>query len=163
MTRFTVFIILLLALSVSAFAQARKPMSQRLSVASRDFTVTAYGAIGDGQVATDCSITVASNHVICTANHFQSGDVGKVFALYGAGQLRSNAYASYRQPLAGTIIGIVSATEATVSVNAQADVTNSERFVWGTNNTAAIRNAIYQLSRKLAEVVTAQRSNGLFR
>ena len=85
-----------LFLSFSAFAQTRKPQPQRLSVVSRDFTITSYGAIGDGQVATDCSMTNGSAVLTCTTGRFAASDVGKVIAVYGAGMLRNG----YRQPLA---------------------------------------------------------------
>lgn len=128
----------LLTLTVNAFAQARKAQPQRLSIASRDFTITNFGAVGDGQALTNCSILTGSDHVICQTGKFIASDVGKVFALYGAGLLRNG----YPQPLAGTIAGYVSPNEAVLSVVAVRDVTNSERFVWGTNNTAAIQAAV---------------------
>ena len=82
------FTILFSLLSVSAFAQApaRQVGKPRLSVASRNFDVTNYGAVGDAQVATDCSITAGNNHLICTAVHFNTTDVGKAIAVYDAGQ-----------------------------------------------------------------------------
>lgn len=132
-------ITLLIAFNLSAFAQspARKEAA-RLSVASRDFTVTNFGAIGDGQVATDCSMTSGAATLTCTASHFFAEDVGKVIAVYGAGMLRNG----FRQPLAATIIAYSSGTSVTLSVSAQTDVTNSERTVWGTNNTIAIQAAV---------------------
>ncbi len=130
--------ILLLALAIPTLAQTRKPMTPRLSVASRNFDVTAYGAVGDGQVALDCSMTNGAAVLTCTASHFFAEDVGKVIAVYGAGMLRNG----FRQPLAATITAYNSGTSVTLSANAQADVTNSERTVWGTNNTAAIQAAV---------------------
>ena len=135
-----VFVFTLCAFTLPAFAQspARKAPQQRLSVASRDFTITSYGAIGDAQVATDCSMTNGSAVLTCTIGRFAASDVGKVIAVYGAGMLRNG----YRQPLATTISAFTSANQVTLAAPAQADVTNSERTVWGTNNTAAIQAAV---------------------
>lgn len=129
---------LFLFLSSPAFAQVRKAPQPRLSVASRDFTITSYGAIGDAQVATDCSMTNGSAVLACTTGRFAASDVGKVIAVYGAGMLRNG----FRQPLATTISAFTSANAVTLAAPAQADVTNSERTVWGTNNTAAIQAAV---------------------
>jgi hypothetical protein len=132
------FSILFLVLSFPAFAQARKAQSQRLTVVSRDFTITNFGAVGDGQVATDCSMANGSPVLTCGGSRFVAEDVGKVVAVYGAGILRNG----YRQPLAATITTYLSASQITLSANAQADVINSERVLWGTNNTAAIQAAV---------------------
>lgn len=135
---FLLILVVLTSTSVSAYGQARKPIVPRLSIASRDFTVTNYGAVGDGQVLTNCSILNGSDHVICATGKFVAGDVGKVFALYGAGRTVNG----FQIPLAGSIVAVISAYEAQLSVSAQAAVTNSERFVWGTNDTVALQNAV---------------------
>ena len=127
---------------IFAQAPARKAPQPRLSIASRDFTVTNYGAVGDGQVATDCSITTGSTHLVCTTGKFAASDVGKVIAVYDAGQQGSpTPNPALIIPLAGTITQYVSPSEVVLSAPAQHNVTNSERTVWGTDNTAAIQAA----------------------
>lgn len=130
--------ILLVLCSFPAFAQSRKALQPRLSVVSRDFTITNFGAVGDAQALTNCSIASGADRVICGTGKFVAADVGKVFALYGAGTLRG----IYQQPLYGSIVAVISAYEVQVSASASITVTNSERFVWGTNNTTAIQSAV---------------------
>lgn len=150
MKKLLLVLFLLLALSVSVFTQTRKAQPERLSVVSRDFTVTNYGAIGDGQVATDCSMVNGSATLTCAASRFYGEDVGKAIAVYGAGMLRNG----YRQPLAAIITAYNSGASVTLSANAQADVVNSERVVWGTNSTAAIQAAVNAAADAGGGVVT---------
>ncbi len=132
---------LLFIFSISAVAQARRPVTpSRLSIASRDFNVNTYGAVGDAQVLTDCSMAVGSPVLTCNTGKFLASDVGKAIAVYDAGNLAGFPVA-YRQPLATTILGYTSAFSVVLSVNAQADVLSSERTVWGTNNTVAFQSA----------------------
>lgn len=67
----------------------------------------------------------------------------------------------------GHIVKICSQAVAALTNNVTSGGTTDQITDWTivdyATDAAAIRNAIYQLSRKLAEVVTAQRSNGLFR
>src|SRR6266581_7175680 len=64
---------------------------------SRSITISAkrMGALGDGQVATDCTMHAGSNRLICQSHHFNPADSGKVIAVYGAGPSTGN----FIQPL----------------------------------------------------------------
>src|SRR3989442_5541428 len=104
--------------------------------------VREFGAKGDGQVATDCSITLGSNTLTCTTNHFDSGCAGKVIAVYDAGPTQNG----YRQPLSSTILAFVSATHITLADSASATANPSSRVVWGTNNDAALQATVDALS-----------------
>lgn len=100
--------------------------------------VVAYGAVGDGQVATDCSMTAGSAVVSCATGHFTANDVGKVIGVYGAGATVSG----FTKPLPATISSYTDAQHITLGSNAVNNVTNSSRVVWGTNNTVTIQNAV---------------------
>jgi hypothetical protein len=103
-------------------------------------TVTSapYNAVGDGQVAVDCSITASSAVLSCARAHFASGDVGKVIAVYDAGPTTN----TFLQPLSTTIIGFTDSQHVTLTASATTSASPSSRVVWGTDNTAAIQSAI---------------------
>lgn len=108
-----------------------------------------FNAVGDGKVATDCSITAVTAALTCTTSHFAATDVGKVIAVYGAGPTT----ATFLQPLSTTIAAYVSATAVTLTDNATTTVSNSERVVWGTNNTTAIQAAVDAAADNLSGTV----------
>jgi hypothetical protein len=70
-----------------------------------------HGAIGDGQVATDCYMTSGSPLLSCESSHFVASDVGKKIAVYGSGP----TVKGYIQPLASSISSVVSATQVTLA------------------------------------------------
>ena len=80
-----------------------------------------YGAIGDGQVATDCYMTSGSAVLTCESNHFVVGDVGKKIAVYGSGPTASGNI----QPCSGNITVFTSATQVTTSCTAGNSTTHA--------------------------------------
>src|SRR5262245_13571671 len=101
-----------------------------------------YRARGDGQVATDCSMTSGSAELTCATNHFVARDAGKVIAVYGAGPMTGGLV----QPLSTTIAAYVDAKHVTLAAKGATSVINSERVVWGTNDTASIQAAVDALA-----------------
>lgn len=90
------------------------------------------------------------------------------FQLYSADWNGAGTAAAHYRNEEGHIIKMCSQAVAALTNNVTSGGTNNQIDTWSdltvyANDAAAIRNAIYQLSRKLAEVVTAQRANGLFR
>ena len=70
-------------------------------LASEQFVnVLSQGAVGDGQAATDCSMTGGSTVLSCVGPHFTSANVGQVIAVYGAGATVNG----FVEPLASTIL-----------------------------------------------------------
>jgi hypothetical protein len=100
--------------------------------------VRAFGAMGDGQVATDCSMRSGTAVLTCATQHFSRSDVGKVIAVYGAG----STIRGFIQPLATIILSYQSPEIVVLKAAASTTVTNSERVVWGTDCTAAIQSAV---------------------
>lgn len=80
-----------------------------------------YGAVGDGQVATDCYMTSGSVVLTCETSHFVVGDVGKVIAVYGSGPTVSG----HIQPLASSIQSFQSATQVTLANAAENPTTHT--------------------------------------
>jgi hypothetical protein len=97
-----------------------------------------YGAMPDGAVRTDCSITSRSDVLACTAGTFAPTDVGKVIAIYGAGPLTGG----YRQPFTTTIASRQSPTEVILAGNASTTANPSPRVVYGHDNTAILQRII---------------------
>lgn len=113
------------------------------------FDIRNYGAkvdgqaLGDGygawsQSQSDCSMTSGSAVLSCATSHFASTDVGKAIAVYGAGPTKNG----YVQPLSTMIASYSSGTSVTLAATASNMVNNSERVVWGTDDTVAIQAAI---------------------
>lgn len=100
------------------------------------FDVRAYGALGNGQVATDGTTTSGSNVLVCkTSAPFQPSDVGKSIQIKGA--LSSNA-----TTLVTTITGYVSPSKVTLGANATATLSGTGLVLWASDDTAAIQRAI---------------------
>lgn len=90
------------------------------------------------------------------------------FQLYSADWNGAGTAAAHFRNEEGHVVKICSQAVAALTNNVSSGGTNDQVDNWTdlatyATDAAAIRNAIFQLSRKLAEVVTAQRTNGLFR
>lgn len=70
-----------------------------------------YGAVADGQVATDCYMTAGSAVLTCETAHFAPADVGKKIVAYGNGPSANGYY----QPLSSSIVGYTSSTQITLN------------------------------------------------
>lgn len=101
-----------------------------------------YGAIGDGQVATDCSIRSSQAVVTCSTSHFVAGDVGRSVGMWGAGPTVFKSPSKYITTLTTTIASYQSATQITLADNATNTANPSTHLVWGTNNYTALNTAI---------------------
>lgn len=105
------------------------------------------GAVGDGKVATDCSIAAGSSTLTCRSSQFTPADAGKVIAVYEAGRaFFPNTPRAMVQPLSTTIATVVSPTAVTLAAAATTAVTNSPRVVWGTDDTQALQLAVHRLA-----------------
>lgn len=105
------------------------------------------GAVGDGKVATDCSIAAGSSTLTCRSNQFTPADAGKVIAVYEAGRVFfPNTPRAMVQPLSTTIASVVSPTEVTLAAPATTSVMASQRVVWGTDDTQALQLAVHRLA-----------------
>ena len=108
--------------------------------------VRAFGAVPDGQYATNCSIASGSAVLTCpagsgtTANPpFAATDVGKTLLVYAAGP--AGCGVSGFCPLLTTIVSYQSTTRVTL-VSSAANTPTNPYVIWGTDNTAAIQAAI---------------------
>jgi hypothetical protein len=103
-------------------------------------TVTSapYNALGDGQVAVDCSMTASSAVLSCASAHFASGDVGKAIGVYDTGPTTNG----FLQPLSTTIASFSDSQHVTLTASATTTASPSSRVIWGTDNTAAIQSAV---------------------
>jgi hypothetical protein len=107
-----------------------------VNVGSWVFDVRVYGAIGDGQVATDGAITSGQNILTCaTLKPFTPADVGKAVMVKGA--LTSGA-----TTLVTTITGYTSPSTVTLGANATNTIASGGLVMWATDDTAAIQKAI---------------------
>jgi pectate lyase-like protein len=106
--------------------------------ALQSFSVQSYGAVGNGQVATDCSMLAGSANLTCGSAHFTSSDAGSVIGVYGAGPTTNG----YVQPLSTTIVRVIGSNSATLSAIAGNSVSPSPRTVWGTDDTANLQRAV---------------------
>lgn len=96
--------------------------------------VLLFGAKPDGIIVRDASIGGGSNVVHSPSGLFKTTDVGKVFVFPGAGV--------GAVPLVGSITGVISATDARLSVTASTPVAANGTFAWGTDNAAAYQAGI---------------------
>jgi hypothetical protein len=101
---------------VDNFVPRRYQAQSKLDVDVRD-----YGAVGDGQVATDCYMTSGSAVLNCETSHFVVGDVGKVIAVYGSGP----TVRGHIQPLASKIRSFQSGTQVTLANTAGNSTTHA--------------------------------------
>lgn len=101
-----------------------------------------FGARGDCIESTSTSTTASSAVVVCAG--LTSADVGKVFAVEGAGTAGAT--------LVGTILG-VSGSNVTLNVTASAN-TASKPARWGTNDADAIQRMFNYLQAQLVAQLT---------
>jgi hypothetical protein len=93
-----------------------------------------FGAVGDGQVALDCSMTSGSRSLRCTTAHFSAAkDTGKVIAVYDAGPTNNG----FIQPLT-TRISSASSDGKTVILAAAATNTTRTSVITNCTNTTPI-------------------------
>jgi hypothetical protein len=105
---------------------------------TRSIDVRAFGVVGDGQVAIDCSMAAGSAILTCTGDHFRNSDMGKVIAAYAVGPTIN----TFVQPLATTILSYRNPKQVVLNAKALATVLTSERVVWGTDDTGVIQAAV---------------------
>jgi hypothetical protein len=102
------------------------------------FSITAYGAVGDGQVVTDGAMSSSSNTTTLTCSvsaPFKSTDVGKaIMVKYALTALTGST-------LVGTITGYTSSSVVTVSTACTSTVSNAT-VMWATDDTSAIQSAV---------------------
>ena len=99
------------------------------------FDVTTYGAVGDGQVATDGAITAGTNELnLPTSTPFVSTDVGKSIMVKGAG-------ATGPTTLVGVISGFTDAANVLLDVVAATTITDA-LVMWATDDTSAFQSAV---------------------
>lgn len=99
------------------------------------FDVRAFGALGDGQVATDGAITSATKALACTTSKpFTAADVGKAVMIRGAGATGVTTHVT-------TITAFTDSGHVTVASNAGTTVSGA-LVMWATDDTAAVQAAI---------------------
>lgn len=104
---------------------------------SRTFHPEAYGALGNGRMISDGSITTGTATFTSTAQaSFTTGDVGKYILVAGAGD------ATGTRTLVTTISAWLSPTQVTLATNALATVSSGGYAVYGNDDTAAINSAV---------------------
>lgn len=124
------------------------------------FDVRAYGAVGDGQAASDAAITSGQNILTCgTSKPFTQADVGKVVMV-------KDALTSGATTLVTTITGYTSPSTVTLGANATTTIASGGLVMWATDDTAAIQNTInaaftYGQTKGMA-IVWIPPANGLF-
>jgi Pectate lyase superfamily protein len=91
-----------------------------------------YGATGNLQQRSGCSISSGSTSLTCSGSSFTAGDVGKPIYVQGAGPSGGS--------LSDTIAGYTSSAQVTLSASASTSVTSSSIF-WATDDTTALQNA----------------------
>lgn len=91
-----------------------------------------FGAKGDAQMVSGCSITAGSPTLTCTSTPFAISDVGKTIYVQGAGASGAS--------LASTILSYNSKSSVALENNAATTVTRSNIF-WATDDTTALQNA----------------------
>ena len=108
----------------------------------RTISAQQTGALGDGQLATDCTVHAGSNHLICRSPHFSPGDSGKVIAVYGAGKSLSG----FIQPLSSKIVSYICPNEVVLALAASNTQEDSERTVWGTDDSTSAQRCVDALA-----------------
>jgi hypothetical protein len=99
------------------------------------FDVRAYGAVGDGQYATDGAITSGTKALACTTSTpFTAADVGKAITILGAGASGVTTHVT-------TIATFVDSGHVTLTANAGATA-SAALVMWATDDTAAVQAAI---------------------
>jgi hypothetical protein len=99
------------------------------------FNILDFGAVGDGKVVIDGSMTSGQPTLTCsTSSPFVIGDVGKSIMIKGASTVAQSS-------LIGTISGYINSSTVTISINASTDINNAV-VMFGTDDTTEIQAAI---------------------
>ena len=114
------------------------------------FNVKNYGAKGDARIVQDGSATLNSPIIHSATIAFTQADVGKSIFIAEFGTV---TVANSPGSPAPTIISVQSATQATLSVNANQTNTGTLTFVLGTDDTAAFAAAFSALFALLGGVL----------
>ncbi|MBV9266739.1 MAG: hypothetical protein JO061_11275 [Acidobacteriaceae bacterium] len=107
------------------------------------FDVQAFGALGDGQVTSDGTVTaasaVSSATISTTANHFQAGDIGKSVVCIACAQDGNGNTVN----LIGSITAETpnSITLGSLTQNRTVAIAGTAQIFWGTLDYSAIQNA----------------------
>ena len=131
--------------TTSPSTQYQEVIAHWASITVTTVDAAAFGAKGDGAIATDCAIAAASTTLTCATPHFSPDDAGKVVSIERAG--RAWPGADIVQPLATSIRVVVSPTTITLARQADSAAEPSPRVVWGTDDTSALQRAVDALSR----------------
>lgn len=124
------------------------------------FNILDYGAVGDGKMVRDGSISSGSNVLNCaTSNPFTAGDVGKSIMIKGASTLQQTT-------LVTTITGFNSSSQVTIGSNAATSISNA-LVMFGTDDTTEIQAAMdaavaYALAHSGNAVVMVPPAPGAF-
>jgi len=108
-----------------------------------DPTASPYNALGDGVEVTDGSMTASSTTFTSATAAFTSADAGKRILIDGAGAATDFGViggTAARKPLVTTISSVTNSTTIVLGSAPQATGTGV-RFVYGTDDTAAIQSA----------------------
>lgn len=120
----------------SATSPAASTWASAVNVGGWVFDVRAYGAVGDGQAATDGAITTGQNVLTCaTSKPFSPADVNKAIMVKGG--LSSGA-----TTLITTITGYISPSAVTLGANATNTLSGAGLVMWATDDTVAIQKTI---------------------
>ena len=120
----------------AATSPAASAWSSAVNVGGWVFDVRAYGAVGDGQAATDGAITSGQNILTCgTSRPFAPGDVGKAVMV-------KDALTSGATTLVTTITGYTSPSTVTLGANATTTISSGGMVMWATDDTVAVQKAI---------------------
>lgn len=98
------------------------------------FSAVKHGAVGDGQMAINGSITTGTKDLVCPSGPFQLLDVTKHIMIKGSGALGVTTQLA-------TIDQFIDDTHVKISVNATTTVTGA-LVMWGSDDTAAFQEAI---------------------
>lgn len=105
------------------------------AAASSALTPEQFGAKGDLAFVVDAAITTGQKVLTSATASFTAADIGKTVNIRGAGESANKGM------LTTTITGFTNSTTVTLNVAASATVSN-QVSIWGTDDTAAIREAI---------------------
>jgi len=105
---------------------------------SWEFHVSDHGAVGDGKIITDATMSVSSPTLTSATAGFTSADVGKHIMINNAGLFADEDHCG---ALITTITAFTNSTTVTLANNAARNAVN-QSAVYGTDDTAAIRSTM---------------------
>ncbi len=108
-------------------------LSYLTNLVTRTFSISAFGANGDGQIATNVTTIGGSRTVTMIGGTFVPSDVGKIISIYGAGVAGLNHT---------TIITNVANVNTITISNAAVLTVSGNSAVYGTDQTTVIQDAI---------------------